>query len=230
MTPLQTLSFYNAIANDGQLVKPRLIKEVKSWNKTVTKFEKEVINPSICSEETLGKVRAILKNIVVRGTGSGLYDPKFSMAGKTGTAQKDYDKGDGALKYVSSFVGYFPAEQPKYSCIVVVHHPNKERGYYGADVSGPVFKAIAQKIYSKTISEDEVDLNVEALVSKPQIETKEELSTMPNLKGWAGMDAVYYLENAGFKVEVVGNGTVKRQSVRAGRRLQKGQHIRIELL
>ncbi len=230
MTPLQTLSFYNAIANDGQLVRPRLIKEVKSWNRTVTKFEKEVINPSICSDETLQKVRAILKNIVVRGTGSKLYDPKFSMAGKTGTAQKDYDKGDGALKYVSSFVGYFPAEAPKFSCIVVIHHPNKDKGYYGADVSGPVFKAIAQKIYSKTISEDEVDLSVEALATKPTIDTKEAIDTMPNLKGWAGMDAIYYLENAGIKVEVIGNGKVKRQSVRAGRKIQKGQKITIELL
>lgn len=229
MTPLQTLTFYNAIANDGEMIKPRLIKEVKSWNRTVTKFDKEVINPSICSDETLAKVRAILKNIVIRGTGSNLYDPKFSMAGKTGTAQKDYDKGEGALKYVSSFVGYFPAEHPKYSCIVVIHHPDKDKGYYGADVSGPVFKAIAQKIYSNAITEDEVDLEVEALASTPLIDTKA-IKTMPNLKGWVGMDAVYYLENAGLEVKVVGNGKVKRQSVRAGNTIRKGQKITIELL
>lgn len=230
MTPLQTLSFYNAIANDGELVKPRMIKEVKSWNRTVNKFEKEVVNPSICSKETLAKVQEILKNVVKRGTGSKLYDPKFSMAGKTGTAQKDYAGGKDALKYVSSFVGYFPAETPKYSCIVVIHEPDKHIGYYGADVSGPVFKAIAQKIYSNAISEVEVDIEVEALSRAPVLEAKGELSTMPNLKGWVGMDAVYYLENAGLNVEVVGNGKVKRQSVKAGRSIRKGQKITIELL
>ena len=230
MTPLQTLSFYNAIANNGELVKPRLIKEVKSWNRTVTKFDKEVINPSICSEETLAKVQAILKNVVKQGTGSRLYDPKFSMAGKTGTAQKDYAGGKDALKYVSTFVGYFPADAPKYSCIVVIHEPDKHIGYYGADVSGPVFKAIAQKIYANAISEAPVDLAVDALTQMPDLAVKEELKTMPNLKGWVGMDAIYYLENAGVAVEVIGNGKVKRQSLKAGTSIKKGQKVTIELL
>src|SRR5690606_20359045 len=98
--------------------------------------------------------------VVIKGTGKGLYSKDFSMAGKTGTAQVDYNKGEGKLYYASSFVGYFPAENPKYSCIVVVHKPNVAHGYYGADVAGPVFKRIAQKIFTDSPSMNEIkDIN-----------------------------------------------------------------------
>ncbi|MEL6917976.1 MAG: penicillin-binding protein 2, partial [Bacteroidota bacterium] len=120
LTPLQTLTFYNAIANDGEMIKPRLIKEVKEWNKTIQKFDKEVLNPSICTKETARQVKQLLKNVVDKehGTGHGLYSPNFSMAGKTGTCQKNYvSKDPDKLRYISSFAGYFPAENPKYSCI-----------------------------------------------------------------------------------------------------------------
>ena len=151
LTPLQTLTFYNAIANNGEMVKPQFVKEIRSWNKHVEYFEKEVIDPKICSNETIKKVQEILKNVVIKGTGQKLYDENFSMAGKTGTARTEY--GNYAewvkdKKYISSFTGYFPAENPKYSCIVVIHKPDTKTGFYGADVSGPVFKDIAQKIYT----------------------------------------------------------------------------------
>jgi len=145
ITPLQTLTFYNAIANDGEMVRPRLIKEVREWNKTIQKFDKEVINPAICSKETIGKVQQLLQNVVEKkhGTGHKLYSADFSMAGKTGTSQKNYVYKDASkLKHVSSFAGYFPAENPKYSCIVVIHEPEEKIGYYGADVAGPVFKSV----------------------------------------------------------------------------------------
>ena len=121
LTPLQTLTFYNAIANDGVMVKPRFISELKVWNQPVKKFEKEIINPKICSQTTLSQIQEILKNIVERGTGKNLYSPYFSMAGKTGTAQTEYwmEDWDENRRYVSSFAGYFPAENPKYSCIVI---------------------------------------------------------------------------------------------------------------
>src|SRR5690606_27440018 len=92
ITPLQTLTFYNAIANGGEMVKPRFIKEVKEWDKTIEKFEKKVIDPAICSPETVAKVTDMLKNVVEKGTGKSLYEPNFSMAGKTGTAQTEYWK------------------------------------------------------------------------------------------------------------------------------------------
>ena len=112
----------------GEMVKPRLIKEVKDWDRSIKKFTKEVINPSICSKETIAKVRQLLKSVVEKkhGTGHGLYSPNFSMAGKTGTTQKNYvSKDPDKLKYISTFAGYFPADNPKYSCIVVIHEPNK---------------------------------------------------------------------------------------------------------
>lgn len=239
LTPLQTLAFYNAIANNGELLKPRLIKEVKSWNKVIKKFDKEVINPSICSQETLDEVRELLKNIVAHkgATGHGLYSPNFSMAGKTGTAQKDYSVGDPTkLKYISSFAGYFPAEDPKYSCIVVIHEPDKQVGYYGADVSGPVFKSIAQKIYSNSITVDKVPTD---WVPSPEAQAayenlkdiqQKELTLMPNLMGLSGMDAISILENAGLSVAFSGNGVVKKQSVRAGTPIKKGQTVSIDLL
>ena len=117
MTPLQTLSFYNAIANNGEMVKPRLLKEVKEWDKTIEKFDKKVLNPAICSQETVKKVQKILKDVVEskHGTGHGMYSKNFSMAGKTGTTQTNYvSKDKNKYEYISSFAGYFPADNPKY--------------------------------------------------------------------------------------------------------------------
>jgi len=223
LTPLQTLTFYNAIANNGEMVKPRLLKEVKEWDKTIYKFEKEVINPSICSAETIGKVQALLKDVVEKkhGTGHGLYSPHFSMAGKTGTTQKDYiSKDPNKLKYISTFAGYFPADNPRYSCIVVIHEPDKSVGYYGADVSGPVFKSIAQKIYATSPLVDEVEsLEVKSGVLDKKYqqyytEANKKHSRVPNVEGMSGMDAIAILENLGIKVKVTGNGKVKKQSVK----------------
>ena len=166
-TPLQTLTFYNAIANDGKMVKPRFLKEVKAIDQSVEVFETEVINAQICKPATVKKLQALLKNVVEKphGTAHGLYSENFSMAGKTGTCQKNYSSKD-QLNYISTFSGYFPADSPKYSCIVVIHEPDKNVGYYGADVSGPVFKKIAQKIYTDAPSMDFID-NINQTAKKP---------------------------------------------------------------
>lgn len=237
LTPLQTLTFYNAIANNGEMVKPRLLKEVKEWDKTIFKFDKEVINPSICSQETIDKVKEMLKNVVEKkyGTGHGLYSPNFSMAGKTGTCQKDYvSKDPNKLKYISTFSGYFPADNPKYSCIVVIHEPDKSVGYYGADVSGPVFKSVAQKIYTSSPMVDEVDgllINDENLNSKYEqyyANANKKFSKVPNVEGMSGMDAIAILENLGIQVKVTGNGKVRRQSVK-GVNISEVKSIVLEL-
>jgi len=238
MTPLQTLTFYNAIANDGEMVKPRLIKEVKEFNRSIQQFEKEVINPSVCSKETAAKVRQILKNVVEKkhGTGHKLYSPNFSMAGKTGTAQKNYvSKDPDKLKYISTFAGYFPAEDPKFSCIVVIHEPEEGLGYYGADVSGPVFKSIAQKVYANNPMIDEVeilDMNEERSHQSYQkfyAEAQKNYNKVPNVRGMCGMDAIAILENLGIKVEVKGNGKVKKQSITHGTDINKVNKIVLEL-
>ncbi|WP_224483875.1 penicillin-binding protein [Robertkochia aurantiaca] len=236
MTPLQILTFYNAVANNGEMVKPRLIREVKEWNKTIERFDKEVINPSICSEETIRKMQVLLKNVVEKehGTGHKLYSPNFSMAGKTGTAQKNYaDKSK--KQYISTFAGYFPAEDPKYSCIVVIHEPDKGVGYYGADVSGPVFKSIAQKIYSTS---PEIDVLPELKVKLPAVEKEYQAyydklrqghQTIPDVRGMSGMDAVSLLENLGLHVQVKGNGKVREQSVKKGEKINNHKKITLIL-
>lgn len=238
LTPLQTLAFYNAIANDGEMVKPRMIKEVREWDKTILKFEKEVINPSICSKETVNKVQQLLKDVVEKdhGTGHSLYSPNFSMAGKTGTCQKDYvSKDPNKLKYISTFAGYFPADNPKYSCIVVIHEPDKSVGYYGADVSGPVFKSIAQKIYATNPLTDEIEdmrpeeAELDRIYEKYYAKAQQDYKILPNVKGMSGMDAVALLENLGIEVEVKGNGRVRTQSILQGTDLNKVKKILLEL-
>ena len=235
--PLQILSFYNAIANDGEMVKPQFVSEIKEWNKVIKTYNKEVINPKICSDETIGKLKAVLQNVVKRGTGKDLYSKNFSMAGKTGTAQANYGKNGGSEKhYISSFVGFFPAENPKYSCIVVVHKPNTSgNNYYGADVAGPVFKRIAQKIFTDSPSTNEVT-NLNKKIRKQElayddykIKSSSVSKVIPNLKGMSGMDAVALLENLKLKVKVIGIGKVKKQSIPAGESLDKNKTIILEL-
>ncbi|MAN59297.1 MAG: penicillin-binding protein [Flavobacteriaceae bacterium] len=237
MTPLQVLTFYNAIANNGVMVRPKFIKEIRAWNEPVKVFDTEIVNGKIASEETLAQIRDILKNIVKRGTGKSLYSEYFSMAGKTGTARTEYWKEDWAKnpRYISSFAGYFPADNPKYSCIVVIHKPSTKKGYYGADVTGPVFKRIAQKIFTDSpliaeVSEiNKVDPSLEKAYENYYLEARKHHSKIPNVRGMAGMDAVSLLENLGLKVEVVGNGKVVEQSVESGTALTKGTNITLKL-
>ena len=147
MTPLQTLTFYNAVANNGEMVKPSFISSVGAFGeKPIYTIDREVIMPSICSNETLSSVQKMLNNVVSKpwGTANNIYDKNIKIAGKTGTTQLDYTSNE--TQYVSSFVGYFPADNPKYSAIVVINKPNKSKGFYGGIVAAPVFKKVAQKI------------------------------------------------------------------------------------
>ena len=232
ITPLQTLAFYNAIANDGVMLKPRFLKEVKDFDKTIEVFNKEVINPSVCSKETARKVQKMMQNVVEKkhGTAHNIYSPSFSMAGKTGTCQTEYWKESGL--YISSFAGYFPAENPKYSCIVVIHKPEKKIGYYGNVVAAPVFKKIAQKIYSDTAIEDRLkEIEISQLESKNEIyiTSDEDRSLMPNVTKLNLSDAIALLENLGLVVEVSGNGNKINQSVKSGSKINKNQKVILKL-
>ncbi|MEG0850978.1 MAG: penicillin-binding protein [Flavobacterium sp.] len=237
VTPMQTLALYNAVANNGVMVKPQFVSEIKEWNKTIKKFDTEVINPKVCSPETLKKVKAVLANVVKKGTGSKLYSKDFSMAGKTGTAMVNYgNAGREGMYYASSFVGYFPADHPKYSCIVVVHKPNTSRNnYYGADVAGPVFKRIAQKIFTDAPSTNKIkqlDSKIakqESSYDKYDVESNKKSKQIPDLKGMPGMDAIALLENLGLKVKVTGVGKVKNQSIQAGQNISRNSIIVLEL-
>jgi cell division protein FtsI (penicillin-binding protein 3) len=219
------------------MVKPQFVSEIKEWNKTIKKYNAEVINPKVCSNETLLKLQAVLKNVVKKGTGSKLYSKDFSMAGKTGTAQANYAKNGGVEKhYISSFVGYFPAEAPKYSCIVVVHEPNtSNNNYYGADVAGPVFKRIAQKIFTDAPSTNEIKkLNKKNSIqennySNYYTKVQKKQNSIPNVKGMSGMDAVALLGNLGLNIKVKGTGKVKSQSIQPGQTFNKNTIIILEL-
>jgi membrane peptidoglycan carboxypeptidase len=150
IAPIQTLTFYNAVANNGAMVKPKFIEEIREDGIPVRKFDTEVINPSICSDETLKKAQALLKGVVEKGTARNLRSPYYTLAGKTGTAvianeNKGYT-GEGGKKYQASFCGYFPADDPKFSIIVVIVGPKGK--FYGGSVAGPVFSGIADKVYA----------------------------------------------------------------------------------
>lgn len=152
LTPLQVLAFYNAVANDGRLMQPQFVERVSRNGKVVERFEPKVMNPKICSKGTLDIVHGMLQGVVDSGTAVNLKAAHFTIAGKTGTAQIARNgsyKTDG-VSYQASFVGYFPADAPKYSCIVVVNGPTMS-GYYGNVVAGPIFKEIADKIYSNRL-------------------------------------------------------------------------------
>jgi cell division protein FtsI (penicillin-binding protein 3) len=148
MTPLQMLTLYNAVANNGKMVKPLFVKEVRSGNTVISKHETIVLNERIASQATIDTLRSLLEGVVESGTGKVLNNDAYKVAGKTGTAQiaagkKGYDKQN----YNATFVGYFPAENPKYSCIVVVSRP-KAGKIYGGAVAAPVFREIADKVYA----------------------------------------------------------------------------------
>lgn len=159
------------------------------------------------------------------------------MAGKTGTTQTNYvSKDKSKYEYISSFAGYFPADDPKYSCIVVIHKPDKSVGYYGADVSGPVFKSVAQKVYATSPLTSEVDVK-DVLIAKIEDSHQDyykvaqaKYAAVPNVKGMCGMDAVAILENLGIEVEVKGNGKVKNQSITKGTDLKSVKKIVLELI
>ena len=149
LAPLQTLALYNAIANGGVKVQPLIVKEIKQADKVLQRNETKVLNPKICSEATLAKVKAMMEGVVTEGTARGIRPKDYAIAGKTGTAWK-FKNGQYTKTYSTSFVGYFPADKPKYSCIVVVDSPRNGR-IYGADVAAPVFREVADKCMARDL-------------------------------------------------------------------------------
>lgn len=150
LTPLQILTFYNAVANNGKMLKPMFVKALRFHGNIIKTYEPEVINPSICSIETIQKAKEMLEGVVENGTATNIKNSTYKIAGKTGTA-KIADRKLGYKKlYSASFCGYFPADNPKYSCIVVVNSPSNDV-YYGNLVAGPVFKEIADKVYATSL-------------------------------------------------------------------------------
>jgi len=285
ITPLQTLTLYNAVANDGRMVKPRFVKEIRRNGLVVKKFETEILIEQFVKKETIRKAKIMLEGVVANGSGKALNITAFKVGGKTGTAQiarAGKRKGSGKTAYgdvgeriyQASFVGYFPADNPLYTCIVVINSPSNGV-YYGAAVAGPVFKEIAEKVYSSSLNCIEPVNSRSKLITKaPEVITakSEELNLvaktfsipikdngsekfvhrdkrdstkwvfselnfeaqlkrgiMPNLSGLSAKDALFLLENNGVNVKILGFGSVKKQSLEAGQRFNKGNKITLTL-
>lgn len=268
LTPLQTLTLYNAVANDGKMVAPLFVKEIRHLGNTVQKFDARVINRQIASKQAIDKMQQMLEAVMTEGTGKRLRSDLYSSAGKTGTAQMaDDSRGYGARRYQSSFAGYFPADKPKYSMIVVVRNPRN--GYYGGSVAGPVFKELADMVYANDVSlhgtfadrkvnqagtklpltlkgSREASSKVYAALgfqsynwnsiardssnkAVPFVEVAIKEGVVPNVVGMGLVDAIFTMENAGFKTKVVGKGKVLAQSLTPGQKLKIGTNIALEL-
>ncbi len=154
LTPLQLLTFYNAVANDGRMMKPYLVSETRRFGQPREIYRPTVIKRQIASPKSIEKVQSLLEGVVERGTAYKLKSEQYSFAGKTGTAQINYrrlsDKYTRVGGYQASFVGYFPADEPIYSCIIVINDPNKH-GIYGGDVAGPVFRELADRCFEAAL-------------------------------------------------------------------------------
>lgn len=150
ITPLHTLALYNAVANNGKMIKPIFVKSIKRADDEEETFETEELSSKICSGKTLDKLKLLLEGVVENGTAKNIRGTHYRIAGKTGTAQI-LDNGRYTKKYITSFVGYFPANDPKYSAIVLIKNP---RGWYqyGSNVAAPVFKEISDNIYARDIN------------------------------------------------------------------------------
>jgi cell division protein FtsI (penicillin-binding protein 3) len=155
LNPIHTLAFYNAVANDGKMMKPLFVQGIGRGNTLVETYQPEVVRERIASEKTINQLQELLEGVVLRGTAKNILNNDYKIAGKTGTAQKIVN-GRYTETYYTSFAGYFPADRPKYSMIVVIDSPNGFAAY-GGDVSAPVFKEIADRIFALDMELNPVD-------------------------------------------------------------------------
>ncbi len=152
LAPIHLLALYNAVANNGVMVKPLFVREIRKNGQLVQRFNPVVINPQIATPWAIQQAKLLLEGVVEEGTGASIKSPNYKIAGKTGTAQiaagnKGYRQGTKQVQYKGSFVGYFPADNPKYSLIVVIVNPRKGK-YYGGAVAAPVFRELSDKLYA----------------------------------------------------------------------------------
>lgn len=189
VTPLHMLTFYNAVANNGKMMKPMFVEEIIRNGQVKAEFKPSVLRSSICSDATLGKLQAMCEGVVEHGTAKALKSDKYHFAGKTGTAKiADQQYGFAHHKYRASFVGYFPVEDPKYSCIVVIAEP--KQSFYGGSVAGPVFREIADCVYA-------TDLDLEYQNSV------DEKGLLPMVKNGDVKDTKTVVDNLGLKAATV---------------------------
>lgn len=241
LPPLQILTLYNAVANGGRMMKPQFVKEIRKEGITLETIEPTVIKEQIASKKTIDTLQSMMKGVVVRGTAKILKDTEYGIAGKTGTAQL-YNVEKKAYKWINAdgrwerdynvtFVGFFPADHPVYSCIVVISKA-KGRFYSAGKVAAPAFKEIADRVYatkikglietdSQTIRDAEYHFDTNPILYDPM--------RVPDVQGMNVSDAVYLLENMGWTTSFEGYGQVVHQSVPAGDSLRPGGFITLTL-
>jgi cell division protein FtsI (penicillin-binding protein 3) len=255
VTPLHMLAFYNAVANDGVLVKPKFVNEIREAGVTIQKFETEVLSKKICSDATLAVAQDYLEGVVEKGTAKNISNAVYKIAGKTGTAQIA-ENGKYIKKYNASFAGYFPADEPKYSCMVLIHKPDGG-SFYATTVAAPVFKEIADVVYATQLdihpegdnqtidvlyaesdgpaSQNEwfEELGVEVVgTGSAATQTFDEFISnkkVPDVRGMGVADAIFILENLGLKTRITGKGRVKSQSISAGSPVRRGDEMYLTL-
>ena len=247
IAPINTVTFYNAIANNGKMMRPRFVKKIVKNGVTVKEFEPEVIKERIARPEALKTLQTILEHVVSQGLGRKAGSPLFKVAGKTGTAQVSQGKSgykSGVVQYWLSFAGYFPADNPRYTCIVCIKKSGLPAS--GGGMSGVVFHHIAEGVMARHLKMSVDDAHDEYSVVIPDVKNGDAISAnyilgelgvsnrvkqpakvygenvTPDVTGMGARDAVYLLESRGLKVKVHGRGKVKSQSYPAGKAIVKG--------
>ncbi len=229
LTPLQIITFYNAIGNNGIMVKPLLVKKVIKSATEVKEFSSEIINKKIASDTVIKEMQKMLANVFIKGTAKELKLDQIPLAGKTGTTRAEYWL-KGPKQYRASIVGYFPANEPKYSCIVIISKPNTKKGYYGNKVAGNAFKEIASSlsnIIPKPIADSIKAMKRKNFFVKSESFNFKNFPYMENTKGFYIKEVVPVLENMGLKVTYSGVGRIKHQSISMGQKIYKGATINI---
>jgi len=230
---LQLTTFYNGIANRGKMLKPLFIDKIMKDGKTIFEAKEEVIVKKMASDKAIQMMTSALTKAVEKGTAKSIFTPNLRMAGKTGTARFEYWL-PGPMKYRASFAGFYPADNPKYTCYVMISEPNVSKGFYGGTVSAPVFKEIAGKTFLKTPQNVEKEMLVDRKVNlnkmvEPNVKLAVNNKQMPSVVGLIGKNVIPQLENLGYRVDFKGVGRIKEQFPLEGTRISKNQRIYLSL-
>jgi cell division protein FtsI (penicillin-binding protein 3) len=230
---LQLTTFYNGIANRGKMLKPLFIDKIMKDGKTIFEAKEDVIVKKMASDKAIQMMTSALTKAVEKGTAKSIFTPNLRMAGKTGTARFEYWL-PGPMKYRASFAGFYPADNPKYTCYVMISEPNVSKGFYGGTVSAPVFKEIAGKTFLKTPQNVEKEMLVDRKVNlnkmvEPNVKVAVNNKQMPSVVGLIGKNVIPQLENLGYRVDFKGVGRIKEQFPLEGTRISKNQRIYLSL-
>lgn len=230
---LQLATFYNGVANKGKMVKPLFIDKIMQNGKVTFEAEPQVMVKKMASDKALQMMKDALTKAVEKGTGRSIFTPNLKMAGKTGTARFEYWL-PGPMKYRASFAGFYPADNPKYTCYVMISEPNPSKGFYGGTVSAPVFKEIAGKTFLKTPMNVEKKMLVDKKVNlnkmvEPNVKVAVNNKKMPSVVGLIGKNVIPQLENLGYRVEFKGVGRIREQFPLEGTTISKNQRIYLTL-